>query len=414
MTRLLTSTLLILNCSLLTAQNQDLSAHRDCNNPLEVIQCFVPDMKVPDGYGNRLEISGYSIKSPYFFTREHNTLWIKLVFVQDAEFEFELVPVDPNEDFDFIIFKNEEDICTKITRKQATPVRSNLTRVNPEKGSKTGLKAGYTNEFAAAGPGNAYSAPLSVKAGEEYLMVIDCPYGSKSGFKFEMDTTLFVEPVPVEVVRDPEPTKNPYPSVYIQFVEKGQPLKITTKDFAVKGMTPEEVLKFDEKTGSYQIENVQKFRTYAIYINKQGYELYNEIYSQRKETDTTLVVELKKLEVGTKLKFENINFVMDRAQIMPNSEDELKKITEFLKNNPNIHVEIMGHVNGPGTPNKKAHKKLSNDRAKAVYDHLKKNGIETNRITYAGYGNTKMIYPSPTNEAQSKANRRVELRVTKL
>lgn len=411
MIRLLLTSCIVFQLNYLSAQVPDLSAHRDCDNPLEIVQCFVPELKVPERYGNKLDISGHSIRSPHFFTREHNTLWIKLIFVRDTNFVFELIPTDPNEDFDFIIFKNEDNLCDKISKKQVLPLRSNLSRINPEMGSRTGLKEGYENEFAPAGRGNAFSAPLSVKAGEEYIMVIDCPYGSKSGFRFVMDSTMFVTP---PVVEEKPVVKNPYPNVYLQFMEEGVPLQLTDKDFVVKGIAPEESLSFDNQTALYYIENVARFRTYSIQVNKKGYEPYGEIYSQRQEIDTTLVVELRKLKIGTKLQFENIHFVMDRAQILPESEPELKKIVLFLKSNPGMHVEIMGHVNGPGAPNKRKYRKLSSDRARAVYEYLKKNGVEADRLTHAGYGNTQMVFTNPSGDAQSKANRRVELRVTKL
>jgi flagellar motor protein MotB len=46
-----------------------------------------------------------------------------------------------------------------------------------------------------------------------------------------------------------------------------------------------------------------------------------------------------------------------------------------------------------------------------VYDFLLVNDIGPRRMTYVGYGNSKMLYPEPKNKDQSEANRRVEIKV---
>ena len=52
----------------------------------------------------------------------------------------------------------------------------------------------------------------------------------------------------------------------------------------------------------------------------------------------------------------------------------------------------------------------SDDRAKAVVDYLVKKKIDTDRLTWKGYGETKPLKPN-TSEENRALNRRVEFRV---
>jgi outer membrane protein OmpA-like peptidoglycan-associated protein len=57
---------------------------------------------------------------------------------------------------------------------------------------------------------------------------------------------------------------------------------------------------------------------------------------------------------------------------------------------------------------------LSYQRAKAISNFLRANGIENSRVTFQGFGVTKPIYPIPEkNEEERAANRRVEIQILK-
>lgn len=79
--------------------------------------------------------------------------------------------------------------------------------------------------------------------------------------------------------------------------------------------------------------------------------------------------------------------------------------------NDELRIEIRGHVNAPDLDNSAKIKGLSEDRAKAVRDFLKENGIDASRMLVVGMGNTEMIYEKPTNLTEEEANRRVEIRI---
>ncbi len=117
----------------------------------------------------------------------------------------------------------------------------------------------------------------------------------------------------------------------------------------------------------------------------------------------------KKYKKGDKLVLNNILFQANSTSLISRSKTELASLAYLLKNNPNLTIEIDGHVNDPGEKNSENNQKLSEGRAKAIYDYLIKNGIDASRLSYKGFGNTQMIFPKAKTEMEMKVNRRVEI-----
>ncbi|MCC6463186.1 MAG: OmpA family protein [Saprospiraceae bacterium] len=120
---------------------------------------------------------------------------------------------------------------------------------------------------------------------------------------------------------------------------------------------------------------------------------------------------------GEKAVLNNLFFVGNEAVLLKTSEPELPKILKFMQINPDIVVEIAGHINHPGVTPEKLEKwewALSVNRAKLVYTYLVTHGIPPARMQFKGYGNSEMLFPKPGGtEAQMEQNRRVEIRVLK-
>lgn len=102
----------------------------------------------------------------------------------------------------------------------------------------------------------------------------------------------------------------------------------------------------------------------------------------------------------------NINFDFDSAEIKPEFLPKIKEVVEFLKANPAYKAEIQGHTDSIGSA--AYNKKLSEKRAKAVYEVMVKMGIDPSRLTYVGYGEERPIADNSTSEGRAK-NRRVEV-----
>ena len=79
-----------------------------------------------------------------------------------------------------------------------------------------------------------------------------------------------------------------------------------------------------------------------------------------------------------------------------------------MKENPSYKLRIDGHTDAQGDDDKNM--QLSKDRASAVKKYLTDNGVESDRLSAFGYGETK---PKATNDtaAGRAENRRVEFTV---
>ena len=114
---------------------------------------------------------------------------------------------------------------------------------------------------------------------------------------------------------------------------------------------------------------------------------------------------LAPIEVGQIIRLNNIFFETGKAELKPESNFELEKLTAFLLDNSNINIEISGHTDNVG--GEQTNLKLSEDRANAVVNYLIKKAIPSNRLIAKGYGETKFVATNDTDEGR-QLNRRVE------
>lgn len=115
------------------------------------------------------------------------------------------------------------------------------------------------------------------------------------------------------------------------------------------------------------------------------------------------------LQVGEVVQLDNILFETGKAELLAGSFIELGRLAGLLKDNPTMEIRISGHTDNKGDAEKNL--KLSEQRAKAVHDHLVSKGVK-NRMEYKGYGSTKPLTSNDTEEGR-KQNRRVEFEVLK-
>ncbi|WP_366185664.1 OmpA family protein [Flavobacterium ovatum] len=117
--------------------------------------------------------------------------------------------------------------------------------------------------------------------------------------------------------------------------------------------------------------------------------------------------------VGDRIYFENILFPLGSSDLTLGSLKELDKIVALLNKNKSLEFEIRGHV--CCTPNHfddavdkaTSERKLSVNRAKAVFRYLLSKNINSLRMSYKGCGNQ---FPLGQGE---EMDRRVEFLITK-
>jgi len=116
-------------------------------------------------------------------------------------------------------------------------------------------------------------------------------------------------------------------------------------------------------------------------------------------------VTVKKVKVGEAYKLHDIKYATDRYHLNSKSENMMGEFADYLNDNPRMKVAIHGHTDNVGSP--ADNMKLSQDRAKAVYDILVKAGVRSSRMTHKGFGETKPLKSNNSSENRA-ANRRTE------
>jgi outer membrane protein OmpA-like peptidoglycan-associated protein len=153
---------------------------------------------------------------------------------------------------------------------------------------------------------------------------------------------------------------------------------------------------------------------YLFNVSADGYLFHSENYQLNEayiNTPFLLQIALEKLKIGTNVVLKNIFFNINEYVLLPASVTELGTLSNLLKNNSKISIEIQGHTDNVG--NDADNKKLSLMRAKAVYDYLTAQKIAPERLAYKGFGETAPIANNDT-ETNRKLNRRTSFVITSL
>lgn len=115
------------------------------------------------------------------------------------------------------------------------------------------------------------------------------------------------------------------------------------------------------------------------------------------------------IEEEIPMPLNNLFFDTNDWTLQPASITELERVVSILLDHP-YRVEIGGHTDNVGSD--AANQKLSEMRAKAVRDWLTANGVEIDRLSVKGYGESRPVTTNATEEGRRK-NRRVEIRFVK-
>jgi outer membrane protein OmpA-like peptidoglycan-associated protein len=152
-------------------------------------------------------------------------------------------------------------------------------------------------------------------------------------------------------------------------------------------------------------------KNYMLNVSSKGYLFYSQNLSLKNYTKTEPYVQdigLNPIKAGEKITLNNIFFKTNSFELESQSKSELNKLVSFLKENNTVRIEISGHTDNQGTPEK--NKTLSQNRAKAVNDYLVKEGILAARLIWKGYGETQPVAKNDTETGRAQ-NRRTEIKV---
>lgn len=190
----------------------------------------------------------------------------------------------------------------------------------------------------------------------------------------------------------------------------GKPLAALVQLFDIQTNT----LIFESTSDAYKGEFFTVLKPqmeYALNVGKETYLFHSENFNMKTgsiEKPFVINIQLQKPEIGKIIELKNVFFETDKFELKKESRLELEKLTAFLKQNPNLKIEVGGHTDNTG--NKQLNKTLSENRAKSVKDFLITQGIDASRMQYKGYGETQ---PKASNDSEEgkQQNRRTEIKI---
>lgn len=387
-----------------TVQAQDRPAdHGDCVGAIYIKDSIVVCDRPGRGFGNILEIKENPAADLKWLEREHHTVWYLFRAPTTTLLTFDIIPQDPADDIDFLLFEGGlPDICNKIRKKEVAPVRSNISRNDKELNSMCGLSKEATEDYVRSGVGAAYSRAIEVKEGDLYYLLVDFPQRSRAGFTLHFH---YDPPLP------PPPPAKELPQALVIDITDANTGAAVDAAIAVEGMMFDSIAKLKGKSHyEFRMDNYRRLRISCL---RKGYMFHSERVDPSGDEVVQVNIKLTPIAPGAKVVLDDINFVGNDSKVKRDSEASLYLLLHFMEQNPTAKVEIQGHVNGPSyKKNSKEFIDLSTERARTVYNFLMVNDIAPERLSYVGLGNAHMLFPEPKNRVESEANRRVEVRIT--
>lgn len=182
---------------------------------------------------------------------------------------------------------------------------------------------------------------------------------------------------------------------------------------------------FTDENGNYNFTDLKGNTKYYVRVQSKDFEtkefdVITDKGNGKTFIETPFSRKVQKVTVGSDLaktfKIEIIYFDLDKSNIRPDAAKDLAKIVEVLKENPTMKIEIRSHTDSRQT--EAYNLKLSNRRASSTAKWMMKNGIDSSRLTWNGYGESQLVNKCSDGvdctEEEHQANRRSEFVITAL
>jgi len=139
---------------------------------------------------------------------------------------------------------------------------------------------------------------------------------------------------------------------------------------------------------------------YIFLASKRGYLNGKEketTKGQEKSRDFMVTINLTAIDMPIEL--PNIFYDFNKWDLRPESMVSLDKLVETLNDNPNVTIELMSHTDSRDT--EAYNQELSQKRAQSVVQYLIDKGIEQERLSAKGYGESNPKVVDAAISAQS-------------
>ncbi|WP_337042862.1 OmpA family protein [Emticicia sp. 17c] len=176
------------------------------------------------------------------------------------------------------------------------------------------------------------------------------------------------------------------------------------------------------KDGKFGPIAVQEDGDYVIVGSKKDYLAKREDFSMfgraipqallnKPVTDTTFYTSLTldQIMIDKTFRVENIYYDLDKWDIRPDAAIELDKLVQLLNDNPTIKIELGSHTDSRSS--EIYNLRLSQKRAESAVNYIVSKGIDRERITAKGYGESELLIKNAKTEEEHQTNRRTEFKI---
>jgi outer membrane protein OmpA-like peptidoglycan-associated protein len=172
-----------------------------------------------------------------------------------------------------------------------------------------------------------------------------------------------------------------------------------------------------DENGNFSFDNVTSNAAYTIQGSRENYttaavEVIARLYGDNISKDIRLKKDVYEIAPGLDLakvfEITQIYFDLDKSNIRKDAIEPLEKIVQAMVEYPNINIEIGSHTDS--RQHRKYNKLLSQRRAESTMAYLIKRGINPERLTAKGYGESQLVNHCADavtcSEAEHQQNRR--------
>jgi len=306
----------------------------------------------------------------------------------------------------------------------------NIDIFQNEKNIVGAFKTDYDGKFKVVLPNaGKYKAVFSRQAYQEKSVIVDISNGSKSnnaislthlpGFEF---TGMIQE--------------------YMADGSRGAGIKNTQIEVYNKNTKKQELTIFDQPDPNF-VYHFEKKNRYVVQVKKAGYytkrleatidqdgcticlegidaDNLSGIFDNDKakeplSSSITGRITLRKINLNEIIEIENIYYKYDKSNIKDSAKPALNNLVNVMRTTP-IIIELSSHTDSRG--DNEYNQKLSQERAQSAVDYIVSRGIDRDRLTASGYGESKLINECGDDvkctEAEHQKNRRTEFKVVRL
>lgn len=136
----------------------------------------------------------------------------------------------------------------------------------------------------------------------------------------------------------------------------------------------------------------------------------------RESTIFSVKFELERSDAAYIVRLNNIHYDFNKWNIRLDAAKEMNRVVDFINATPNVHIEMRAHTDSRGTA--AYNLILSQKRAESTVAFLRKSGVNADRYSGKGLGESQLLNNcgdgKPCSEAAHQANRRTEFKVVRI